>query len=202
MYNFTNGLLDSEAFHTLEIPILIVLLLSCIIYTIYQRRFHPLAQVPGPFWASLTRLWLTKHSWDGDMHRTMIALHQKHGHLVRTGPNELSVSDPNEIKAIYGAGTKYRKSSWYSVWQGYRTFDLFAERDEKVHAQQRRLVSRAYAMESLKDLEAYVDDTVTLFLGKMEEMQGQIIDMGNWVQLFAFGTTSAQLFAIHKTDLL
>lgn len=101
-----------------------------VVYVTYQRFFHHLASVSGPFcWASLTRLWVTKHSWDGDMHRTMIDLHEKHGALVRTGPNEVSVSDLNSIKTIYGAGTKFRKSDWYSVWQGHRKFDLFAERD-------------------------------------------------------------------------
>jgi hypothetical protein len=68
-------------------------------YIIYQRFFHPLASVPGPFWASLTRLWITKHSWDGDMHRTMIALHEKHGPIVRNGPNEVSIAAPSFAKA-------------------------------------------------------------------------------------------------------
>jgi len=42
-------------------------------------------------------------------------------------------------------------------------------------------------MESLKDLEEYVDDSIQVFLTRMEEMQGKSIDMGKWVQLFAFG---------------
>lgn len=121
------------------------------------------------------------------MHRTMIALHEKHGALVRTGPNEVSVSDLASIKVIYGAGTKFRKSDWYSVWQGHRKFDLFAERDEKLHGKQRSLVSSAYSMASLKDLEPYVDDCVTMFLDSMADLQGQVVDMGRWVQLFAFG---------------
>ena len=54
------------------------------------------------------------HSRQGDMHRTMINLHEKYGKLVRTGPNEVSVSDLSAIKLIYGAGTKFRKSDWYS----------------------------------------------------------------------------------------
>lgn len=54
----------------------------------------------------------------------MIELHKKHGKLVRTGPNEISVSDLSAIKKIYGAGTKFAKSPWYSVWQGHRKFDL------------------------------------------------------------------------------
>lgn len=157
-------------------------------YVVYQRFFHPLASLPGPFWASLTRLWITKHSWDGDMHRTMIALHESLGPLVRTGPNEVSVADLNSIKTIYGAGTKFRKSDWYSVWQGHRKFDLFAERDENIHGKQRSLISQAYSMSSLKDLEPYVDDCVRQFLDAMEGMQNQVVDMGKWVQLFAFGT--------------
>lgn len=163
-----------------------LLAVASIGYAIYQLYLHPLASVPGPFWAKFFRLWMTKHSWDGDMSVTMIALHQKYGSLVRTGPNEVSVSDLGAIKTIYGAGTRFRKSDWYSVWQGHRKFDLFAERDEKVHGSQRRLISRAYAMESLRDLEPYVNNAVNVFLDNMAERQNQVIDMGKWVQLFAF----------------
>jgi hypothetical protein len=42
-------------------------------------------------------------------------------------------------------------------------------------------------MSSLKDLEDYVDQTVSTFLEKMREHEGQSVDMGKWVQLFAFG---------------
>lgn len=174
-------------------PLLFVVILvfgPAVAYVIYQIFLSPLSSIPGPFWASLTRLWITKRAWDGDMSQTMLALHKKHGNLVRTAPNEISVADLTAIKTIYGAGTRFRKSSWYSVWQGHRKFDLFAERDEKIHAGQRRLVSRAYAMESLKDLEPYVDDSISVFLDRMSGMQGMVIDMGNWVQLFAFGNVN------------
>lgn len=36
------------------------------------------------------------------MHRVMIQLHKKYGSLVRTGPNEVSVSEPSVIRTIYG----------------------------------------------------------------------------------------------------
>ena len=41
---------------------------------------------------------------------------------------------------------------------------MFAERDERIHSAQRRLVSRIYSMDSLKDLEPYVDDAVAHFV--------------------------------------
>ena len=183
------------------------LIASAIVYIIYQSLLSPLASIPGPFWAKVSRLWMTKHSWDGnitfilkqsamsnisigDMNTTMINLHTQHGPLVRTGPNEVSVSDLAAVKKIYGAGTKFRKSEWYSVWQGHRKFDLFAERNEKLHGEQRRLVSRAYSMDALRDLEPHVNNAVKLFLENMDQRLDQIVDMGNWVQLFAFGKKS------------
>ena len=85
----------------------LVLVLVLAIYVAYQQYFSALARIPGPFGASLSRLWLVKHSWDGDMHRQMINLHSKYGKLVRTGPNEVSVSDLGAIKKIYGSTTLY-----------------------------------------------------------------------------------------------
>ncbi len=75
-----------------------------IFYVVYYRYLSPLAKIPGPFTATLSRTWLLWHSWKGDMHRTMIDLHKKHGKLIRTGPNELSVADLAAIKRIYGKG--------------------------------------------------------------------------------------------------
>jgi hypothetical protein len=79
---------------------LVVILAS--LYILYQRFLSPLASIPGPVEASLSRLWLIKHTWKGDMHREMLKLHAKHGKLVRTGPNEVSITDLNAIKKIYG----------------------------------------------------------------------------------------------------
>ncbi|AEO69867.1 uncharacterized protein THITE_2120621 [Thermothielavioides terrestris NRRL 8126] len=167
----------------LSLSLLLVILTS---YVAYQRLLSPFAGIPGPFWASLSRLWLTWHARKGDLHTVMMRLHEKHGKLVRIAPSEVSISDLNAIKTIYGAGSKFRKSSWYSVWQGRRDYDLFGEQDERVHAAQRRLVSRPYAMSSLKQLEPYVDNAVLVFLNKLGDMAGQVIDLGNWFQLFAF----------------
>ena len=45
-------------------------------------------------------------------------------------------------------------------------------------------------MTSVKTLEPGVRDSVSLFLAKMKQLQGQPIDMGVWLQLFAFGWSS------------
>jgi hypothetical protein len=154
----------------------------------YAFLLDPLRNVPGPFLARFSPLWMVYHSRKGDMHETMIALHKKHGRLVRTGPKEVSISDTAALKTIYGAGSKFRKSDWYSVWQGHRTFDLFGERDEKIHGKQRRLISNIYSLDQLKKMEPYVDSTLTLFLERLGEVSKKgAVDMGKWAQMFAFG---------------
>ena len=129
------------------------------------------------------------------MHRTMIALHARYGTLVRTGPNEVSVASLPAVKKIYGAGSRFRKSDWYSVFQGHRRFDLFAERDDGVHAGQRRFVSGVYSMASLRDLESHVDDAVEVFMARMREREGRGVDMGKWAQLFTFDIVGELTFS-------
>jgi cytochrome P450 len=117
----------------------------------------------------------------------MISLHARHGKLVRTGPNEVSVSDLAAIKKIYSLGTKFRKSDWYSVWQGRRKFYLFVERDEGVHGKQRRLVSGIYSMANISQYQGRVDEAINVFVKEIEKKVNTVMDLGNWLQLFAFG---------------
>ena len=72
-------------------------------YIVYQLYFSPIAKFPGPFAASISRLWLVRHARNGDMHRQMISLHARYGEVVRTGPNEISVSDLDAVNKIYGS---------------------------------------------------------------------------------------------------
>lgn len=46
---------------------------------VYYRFFHPLAKFPGPFLASVTRLWITYHNVKQDECQTYKALHERYG---------------------------------------------------------------------------------------------------------------------------
>lgn len=88
-----------------------------------------------------------------------------------------------------GAGTNFNKGESYIPFGGMRTFDLFTERDERVHGQQRRLVASAYTMNAIKSLEPYVNHTTAVLLAKLGELsaKGQAVDIAYLLQLFAFG---------------
>lgn len=46
---------------------------------VYYRFFHPLAKFPGPFWASVTRLWIAYYNLRGDEYLVVYNLHKKYG---------------------------------------------------------------------------------------------------------------------------
>lgn len=62
---------------------------------VYYRFFHPLSVFPGPFWASVTRLWIAWHNLRETEVPTVRALAKQYGkcRLFRPKPNRLHVSD-------------------------------------------------------------------------------------------------------------
>lgn len=80
---------------------LAVLVISLLLTTIVWRRFFsPLKTVPGPFWASVTRLWHVKIIIDGDQNEQLRDAHVKYGPFVRIAPNEVSVSHSEGVGKI------------------------------------------------------------------------------------------------------
>lgn len=72
-----------------------VWLLSVIIY---RRYFSPLSDIPGPFWASFSRLWHLYITMQGNQNEQLMEAHERYGHFVRLANNEVSVSHPDAIK--------------------------------------------------------------------------------------------------------
>jgi len=46
---------------------------------IYYRFFHPLAKFPGPFWGSVTRIWIAYHNIKEDECAVFTELIKKYG---------------------------------------------------------------------------------------------------------------------------
>lgn len=93
-------------------PAILVLLVGLIFLSLLRNKFRSgLRSIPGPSLAAYTALWRYRDVRKGQAHKTAIDLHRKYGSLVRIGPNHVSVSDPREIKKIYGL-----KSGYTKVW--------------------------------------------------------------------------------------
>ena len=73
---------NSFTFSDTVIAILIYTALRVLYQIIHYRFFHPLSAFPGPFWASVTRLWIAYHDQKGNEGVVMWEEVQKHGKLI------------------------------------------------------------------------------------------------------------------------
>jgi hypothetical protein len=156
----------------------------------YARLLHPLKHIPGPFWASISRLWIVHYVRRGDMDIVQRGLHQKYGPLVRIGPDEIACAAPEAISKIYPTSKPLAKQhGFYSVWQN-KSFskypDNFSNTNERLHSERRRIVNNVYSMSTILSLEPYIDDCSRLFVQRMGEFADShtVVDLGDWLQWY------------------
>ena len=166
------------------------LLIAAVVYEIvwilYCRTLHPLAKFPGPFLASISRTWIMRTSLQGAMEHVQRDLHAKHGPMVRLAPNELSCSDPEAIKIIYGIKSGFTKTDFYRPWRADALgVDHFSNTDVRSHAKRRRTVNNVYSLSNILQSERYIDTCSELFVQRMGEYAdaGEIVDLGGWLQM-------------------
>lgn len=171
------------------------LLLTLTLAWLLRNRYHNgLNKYPGPFLASLTDWWRFFDVYKQRPEVTHLALHKKHGKIVRLGPNVLSFSDPEALKTIYGLNKGFIKSDFYvvqqSVVKGTSLPSLFSTTDNDFHMQFRRCVNSAFAMSALVQYEPFVDNTTKLFLKQTEKLyvdaKDKACDFTRWLQFYAF----------------
>lgn len=76
------------------------------------KAWHRLSHVPGPFLAAFSSLWIVRHLLKGRITPALLGL-QKHGRLVRVGPNYLLTDDPETLRQISAARSEYNRDEWW-----------------------------------------------------------------------------------------
>ena len=179
---------SSWALHQLLWLLLCLPVSYWIIWVIYARTLHPLSNIPGPWFASVSRLWIMWHTWKGDMDHVQRALHQRHGTIVRIAPHECACSDPDAIKLIYKTQAPLEKTDFYPPWRGglSKYPDHFTVTSERLHSERRRIVNNIYSMSNVLQSERYIDECSKLFAIKLGELadQAKQVDLGEWLQWY------------------
>ncbi|KAH0162625.1 cytochrome P450, partial [Aureobasidium melanogenum] len=160
-------------------------------WIVYTRFFHPLKHIPGPFWASISRLWMVYRIRQGDMEVVQRRLHAQYGPLVRIAPDEVACADPDAIRQIYRTQAPLKRSHFYHCW-GTNNFskypDLFVDTNEKSHSNRRRIVNNVYNMSTILTLEPYIDDCSTILMQRLDEFAASetVMNLGQWLHWYAF----------------
>lgn len=87
-----------------------LLLLPIIYYLLPYIRNWSIRDIPAPFPAAFTNLWLLYQCRRGRRYLAVDNAHKKYGPLVRIQPDHVSVADPEAIPTIYGHGNGFLKA--------------------------------------------------------------------------------------------
>ncbi|GKT70702.1 P450 monooxygenase [Colletotrichum tofieldiae] len=176
-----------------------ILILSWVIHSYYTAFRRGLREIPGPWLAKFSSLWRFSLVGRGKAHEEYRKLHRKYGQVVRTAPNVVDISDPAAISIIYGINSTFMKSDFYHTLD--ITIDdksmpnMFSATSSEDHKALKRPVAQKFSMTSIRTLEYLVDPCTEIFIDAMREMQGQVVDLGVWVQWYAFDAIGSMTFA-------
>ena len=183
----------------IAIPVLLFLILYK--YILHPLFFSPLSKIPNAhFSASLLPLWIRSKRKNGTGVRTLLALHEKHGPVVRLAPNEISVNSPDALRTVYIGG--FEKHRWYlDAFVNYGTVPMVAMLEHKPHSIQKRMVSNVYSksyLQSSQDLQTLSDRLIfehfLPMMQQVEEHAGGELDVLDFMQGVGMDLTSAYLF--------
>ncbi|KAI8650969.1 hypothetical protein NCS57_01432500 [Fusarium keratoplasticum] len=159
---------------------------SCLLlvhlFTIYLR----LSSIPGPFAAKFTDFWRYRSQNAKGHTQRLLALHQKHGKLVRIGPNHVSISDPAAVPIVYSTNPTWHKGpSYYGAIpvSKNRAVPSIIGMGEAQHTAVRKSVGRAFTTNSLLDYEDSIEATGQDLIKVLSRLQET--DIGEWLQFFA-----------------
>ncbi|KAF5559669.1 cytochrome P450 monooxygenase [Fusarium phyllophilum] len=191
--------LDGRAAALLGVAIVVAYVVSTIYQWARLRNFKGLAI------AGFTQLWLISRVGGGRTHLDLWEACKKYGDIARVGPNDLITSDPNLMKHMLIARTRYKRSSWYDAMRLDLTKDnVLSQRNDDLHASTRSKMAAAYSSKEVDNIETTVDENVERLLDLLDTeyiAKGIPFDFGYKAQYFTLDVISALAFGEAFGDL-
>ncbi|KAM9877459.1 hypothetical protein VD0002_g2455 [Verticillium dahliae] len=174
-----------------------LVLLAWVTWCVWAYTTSPLRKYPGPYLAGWTNLWRFYHVLNLDSHLVVARLHEKHGPVVRIGPNLLSLKDPALIKTIYKYQDDWVKTKFYHGgstrnFAGKPIFNVFGLSDREDHARVRKPIGRLYSPAGALAIEKHVDKAISQFLAQLDQRfvngpnAGVVCQLEQWFLYYAW----------------
>ncbi|KAF3394031.1 Trichodiene oxygenase [Penicillium rolfsii] len=170
----------------------------CFLYIVINRLvFHPLAGFPGPRLAAIAR-WYEAY-FDvlrgGQFMYEIQRLHKLYGPVVRIGPNEIHVNDPDFYDTLYAGPTRRRdKDRWFlsSIAPGMS----FAASNYDHHRARRGGLSPFFSKAAVRGWEPVIHENMGFLCQHFQKAQetGQLLELHTCFVNFAVDTVSQYVF--------
>ncbi|KAK7902476.1 hypothetical protein LTR67_002121 [Exophiala xenobiotica] len=149
---------------------------------VYRLFFHPLSNVPGPKLAALSRFYDFYYDCilRGKFTFKIEELHQIHGPIVRIGPNEVHIRDPDFFDEFYNVTSRLDKDPWYYAFIASQDAG-FGTANVDLHKARRKAMSRFFASSAISNLESSSREKVLKLCRRLEEMrkEGKPVNLSN-----------------------
>ncbi|KAF2819142.1 cytochrome P450 [Ophiobolus disseminans] len=155
----------------LGLSLFLVYLVSTAIYNLY---FHPLAKLPGPFWARVSTIPSWYHTKNQNRHLWLLKLQEHYGPEFRHRPDSACINTPSAYRHIYGPRGNVKKSDQYKVWP--RTVDAlntWNTTSVEIHAHKRRVLNYAFSEAALRSAEPFIHKNVDRWIELLGQRKGQ-----------------------------
>ncbi|KAK8861950.1 cytochrome P450 [Apiospora arundinis] len=156
---------------------------------VYNARFHPLSNYPGPRLAAVTDIWWAYIRATGRYPWKVEDALKRYGDIIRIAPNELIFITPKAAKDIY---LSQDKNLEHFVQVGYDALDtgdggISGETNPVRHREIAKKLSPAFSMRNLKAKEATILKHLDRFLDKMKDigMGGKGAELQSWTDWLA-----------------
>ncbi|KAI1336932.1 cytochrome P450 [Xylariaceae sp. FL0016] len=165
---------------------------------IRRRYFSSISHIPGPVLASITRLWHVREVLRGKQNYKLVELHDKYGHFVRISHDEVSISHPAGVKALYLASIP--KGDWYRVFvfPDWRSPAAIAIQDPKYKAEWMKYMSNAgFLLHNVLQYESIMDENMIKLMGWLDRYaeQNKGMDLDKFFTYVAFDITGEVTFS-------
>ncbi|KAK7178225.1 sterigmatocystin biosynthesis P450 monooxygenase STCB-like protein 7 [Paraphaeosphaeria sporulosa] len=139
------------------------------VFLVFVRRArNPLNAIPGPWYNKFTSVIVTYQWLRGKRAQYVQRQHEKHGSVVRLGPNEVDFSSISGAKRIHSFNKPFPKAKMYEMFRsGNGSYGVFSTRSHEDHARHRRLLAAPISESSLKNFEHIIQSRANLAVEKI-----------------------------------
>ncbi|KAF7315570.1 hypothetical protein MIND_00072300 [Mycena indigotica] len=151
--------------------------------------WHPLAHIPGPTLAKVSKWWGVKLAISGNRARFLKEQHDRYGNVIRIGPNEVSIVNADAIRSILGTGGLQKGSYYEPFSDATLPSKSILNLKGELHDNRRRIWNRGMSSESLRGYESILAIRLRQLLDRLDEIaktpQAEL-DINEWISYLTF----------------
>lgn len=146
---------------------------SClVIRAIYSLFYSPLSVIPGPWYAAVSDLWITYHVLRLEQCKTIQALFEQYGPVVRIGPNKVVFRDISTMRSVYSIH-KFDKSGYYKSLLTNENDHAMTTLGHAEHSMRRKAYAPHYTPANLARFQTEMQEATLELVNTLEGIKGK-----------------------------